>query len=264
MKKYLAFIGFLVSIVAVVAIFSCDDGGDPRNQTRGALGEPDEIIPYEYSTFKAEVWVYARRDVNLIYEFRRTLGACGGDGQWYLSTRDYANDPFGYGYYDYTLYDMPPTIVHQPIESVPANHPVTISAIVTLADLVANPPNNYHPQDTEITGVRLLYRTVGDSLITEVNMSTSAGSDSVFTAQIPAEIVIPAGLEYAIEASSNTDRTVAYHWSHVPDERGNFIRVTVTAANTTAKISDQVIVGGPQEIIGQLPEPGGATFSPMQ
>lgn len=256
MKKTLAFIASFAAVIAVVLVFSCDDQGDQREITLRALGEPDLLFNYEYSTFEVEVWVYPRRDLNLVYEFRRTVGACGGSGEWYIYQRDYAYDPTGYGIFTYELYDAPPTIVHQPIVSAPAGHPLTISAVVVLSDKVTNPPKGLTPEDTEITGVKLLYRVAGDSVATEVNMSTDAGSNSVFTAQIPAEMVTDRGVEYCIQACSNADKTVSYHWSRIPELKNTFFLVQGASADMPVEKAAKAVIGGAGLVFGNPPGPG--------
>lgn len=239
---------FLFTMFALVATFSCEANKDQLEQTRNTLGEPDIIIPNDFSTFESEIWVYARRDINRVYEFRRSVGTCGGDGKWYLNQRFLAN---GTIYFDYELYDPPPVITHEPVVSAPVGRAVTIFATIELSKSVK--------VDNEITGATLFYRVVGDSLDTSVSMAHQAGSDSVFAAQIPAETFTLAGVEYYITACSNDDTSVSYHWSRLPvrKKKDTYFRIAVTEAETVTGKAGYTVSSDEYEIVPRtLPEPG--------
>lgn len=215
---------FILTILALMIVLGCDDGGDQRSQTERSIGEPDILLAGEYSTYKWEYWVYAQRDIDRVYEFRKTTGTCGGNSEWYLYRRYLASDPY---YFDYELYDEPPTITHEPIVSAPAGKALTISATITISDQAV--------VDTGITGARLMYRVAGDSLTTSVGMNTETDGSSLFTAQIPAEFLTTAGLEYAIEACSNEDTETEYYWSRLPAKSSRMFFVEATESQTVEK-----------------------------
>ena len=127
MKSNVSLLRIIILLIALLLAFSCDDTGDQRKQTIDAIGEPDDIIKNDYASFKSELWVYARSDINRVYEFRKSASGCGGSGEWYLFSRYYADYHFGY-----PLYDPPPVITHTSIEYAIPGKPLTIDTQVTL------------------------------------------------------------------------------------------------------------------------------------
>ncbi|MFC1511998.1 hypothetical protein ACFL5H_02240 [Candidatus Latescibacterota bacterium] len=244
----------LLTLLAVIIVFSCENSGDQRNTTRKALGEPDIMENYLYTTFETEIWVYARKDINRVYEFRKTLSSCGGSGEWYLAQRYLANGSY---YFNYELYDPPPVITHEPVVSAPVGHSVNIQATVVLSDDVE--------VDTVITGVRLHYQTFGDSLFTTVGMSTQTTGDSIFTAQIPAETMTAEGAEYYIEACSNDNTSVSYHWSRLPETKETYYFISPTPEKTSVQKTGIVESTGDVWLPANLPEPdtGPSSLSPI-
>jgi len=185
-------------IVAVLILFSCENSGDPREKTRRALGEPDDIIQNDYASFKSELWVYARSDINRVYEFSQSSTGCGGSGEWYLNRQYYADYHFGY-----TLYDPPPVITHTPVEKAPPGVPLTIEAQVTL--------NKKAKTDKVVKRVNIQYCDRADTLTTFIVMSITDEEAHIYTGEIPGEDVTENGLEYYLEATSDGS-----HWSRLP------------------------------------------------
>ncbi|GAF69827.1 unnamed protein product, partial [marine sediment metagenome] len=158
--------------------FSCSSEGDKRKAVRDSYGEPDLIEESEFAGMKIELYVYARKDINRAYEFRKTVSSCGGSGQWYVY-RMYFADYLGYALY------LPPEIKHTPVESAPPGDKIIISAEVA--------------DDEEVVSVTLYYRVAGDEEFLSVRMTAS--ENNIFSATIPAEVVIVEGVEYYIEAN---------------------------------------------------------------
>ena len=237
MKANASFIRIILLITAILLAFSCDDTGDQRKQTRDALGEPDEIITNDYASFKSELWVYARSDINRVYEYRKSATGCGGSGEWYLYRRFYADYHF-----QYTLYDPPPVITHTPIESTVPGELLVIEAQVTL--------HTKATVDTDVKRVDLDYRTVGDSLTTFIVMSIKDEENHIYIGEIPGDEITDKGIEYFIEATSD-----GQHWSRLPED--DFYPVVVSADST-----DQVEKAGHADTTIKdfdyysLPEPG--------
>ena len=208
----------------VIVIFSCSDSGNQMQKTRDAIGEPDEIIPYDMGSFKSEMWVYARADYNFVYQFEKSASNCGGSSDWLLSPRrDFAE------YYGYELYNPPPTITHTPIESAKPFESVTIRAQVVLHKPIKNLRTGHeHPPDEGIIVVNLVYRASGDSLFERVMMSIA---DSLYVEDIPSDVVTTAGVDYFIEATS--DQSSWRKFSFLPE-----------GAYYTIAVSDTVTVAG--------------------
>ena len=237
MKANASFIRIILLITVVLLAFSCDDTGDQRKQTRDALGEPDEIIKNDYASFKSELWVYARSDINRVYEYRKSAAGCGGSGEWYLYRRFYADYHF-----QYTLYDPPPVITHTPIESTVPGEALIIDAQVIL--------NKKAEVDTDVKRVNIHYRAAGDSLTSFIVMSIKDEKENIYTGEIPGDEVTVEGLEYFIEATSD-----GQHWSRLPED--DFYPVVVSADST-----GQVEKAGREDTTMKdsdyftLPEPG--------
>ncbi len=245
MKTNASFIRIILLITAIVLAFSCDDTGDQREETRKALGEPDDKIINDYSSFKSELWVYARRDINRVYEYRQSAAGCGGSGEWYLFRRFLASGSYAF---DYELYDPPPVINHSPILSAVTGESLIIKAQVTL-----------HPKaevDAGVKRVDLDYRSPGDSLSTFIVMSLWDEEEQIYIGEIPGVEITENGLEYSIKAISNDSTAEWFYWSYLP-AKNRFYKVEVSAdstgqvekaghADTTLKESD----------FFTLPEPG--------
>ena len=250
MKVNASFRTIIFLITAIIVIFSCSDEGNQREKTLRAIGEPDEKITEEFGTFKSELWIYARSDINRVYRFEKSSSSCGGSSEWYLSPYLYYADY----HFGYELYNPPPTITHTPIESAVPDKAITITATVELH----KPVQNVEP-DKEIKEVNLQYRVTGDSLFNKVRMSIE---DSLFTEEIPAEIVTVAGVDYFIEATS--DESLWEKYSQLPKK--NFYSIVVSADSSAhlekAGHEDSTI----EEFKNfSLPEPGGlpGRFSPI-
>ena len=179
-----AFRQVILVLTALLLLFSCSSEGDKRKAVRDDYGEPDIISKSEYAGMKIELYVYARKDINRAYEFRKTVSSCGGSGQWYVYRMYYAD------YLGYVLY-LPPEIKHTPVESAPAGEKIIISAEVT--------------DDVEVVSVTLYYRVVGDEEFLSVRMTAS--ENNIFSATIPAEVVIAEGVEYYIEANDDEEHS---------------------------------------------------------
>lgn len=204
MMRSLSFLKVITVLVGVVMVFSCSNDGDRRGDVKKDLGEPDEIIKSEYAGMKAELYVYARKDINRTYEFRKTTAGCGGEGDWYIYRTYYTN----YIFPDMVLY-LPPTIVHTPIETAPSGQKINISAKVT--------------DDEEVVTVSLFYRVTGQDEFFETRMFYD--DQDVYSAIIPAEAVTSKGVEYYIEAWDSG------HSSDLPTK--NYYTVAVSSSAKT-------------------------------
>jgi len=178
--------------VLIVLLFSCSDNEDKRKVVTDELGPPDDIRRSEFAGMKSELYIYARKDINRTYEFRKTVGGCGGSGQWYVYRMYYTN----YLFPDIELY-LPPTIKHTPVESAPPGQEIEITAEVK--------------DDEEVVSVTLYYRATGQEDFLSVRMT--GGEEGMYTASIPAEAVTTAGVEYYIEAFDDGE-----HSSELPED----------------------------------------------
>ncbi len=250
MKVNASFRTIIFLITAIIVIFSCSDEGNQREKTLRAIGEPDEKITEEFGTYKSELWIYARSDINRVYRFEKSSSNCGGSSEWYLSPYLYYADY----HFGYELYNPPPTITHTPIESAVPDKAITITAIVELH----KPVKNVDP-DKEIKEVNLQYRVTGDSLFTKVRMSIE---DSLFTEEIPAEIVTVAGVDYYIEATS--DESMWGKYSQLP--KNDFYSIAVSADSSAHLEKANYVDSTIEEFKSfSLPEPGGqpGRFAPI-
>ena len=202
-KAFLIFAG-------TILLFSCSDNNDQREQTRKALGEPDSIRIQNMYSYQTEYWVYARSDINTVYEFSKSASGCGGSGEWYLASRYYADYHFGY-----SLWDPPPTITRNPTTLAPPDRGISISATVKLYKKAV--------VDKQVQEVDLHYRTYGDSLFEFVVMACEDSIAGLYTGEIPAMNVTSAGAEYYIKATS--DNT---HWSYMPKTTGTYFHISVS------------------------------------
>lgn len=231
----------LFILSAIVIVFSCSDNENQRDSTRKALGDPDEIIQQNYATFKSELWVYARSDINRVYEFQKSASGCGGSGEWYLYRRYYADYHFGYD-----LYDPQPVITHEPVVWAPPGKAIKITTDVKL-----------HPKatiDTFVKAVNLQYRITGDSLFNAVNMSII---DTLFVGTIPSDMVTTTGVEYYLEGTS--DQSTWNKWSRLPKDKDGVFSVAVSADTTGVMPAEKAgfVVSNATEFDRTLlPEPG--------
>ena len=76
-----AFRQVILVLTALLLLFSCSGEGDKRKAVRDDLGEPDLIVPSEFAGMKIELYVYARKDINRAYEFRKTVSSGGRSEQ---------------------------------------------------------------------------------------------------------------------------------------------------------------------------------------
>ena len=213
MKVQSSFRTVIYLFIAINVIFSCSDDGNQREKTLKAIGEPDHKISEDYGTYKSELWIYARSDINRVYRFEKTSSSCGGSSDWYLSPYLYYADY----HFGYELYNPPPTITHTPIKSAVPGQAITITAKVELH----KPVKNVEP-DKEIEEVNLQYRITGDSLFTKIRMSIK---DSLFVEEIPDDVVTVAGVDYYIEATSDESSWGKY--SQLPKD--GFYSIAVSA-----------------------------------
>ena len=189
----------LLTLFIIVGIcFSCSDDSDKRQTVRNEYGEPDDIIESEFGGMKSQIYIYAHADINRAYEFRKTTDACGGSGKWYVYRMYYAN------YLGYELY-RPPEVTHTPITASPSGQKVIVTATVT--------------DDSQVVAVNMFYRVVGQEEFIEVQMVITEG---VYRADIPAQAVTDAGVEYYIEARDEG------HYTFMPAEDETYL-VTVDA-----------------------------------
>ncbi len=218
MKVNASFRRDIYLFILIVLVFSCSENKDQRGETRKYLGEPDELITSDYASFKSELWIYARSDLNIVYEFRKAATSCGGSGEWYLYMRFYADYQFGYD-----LYDPPPVIEHTPVESAPAGKSLSISTNVTLSPKAI--------KDTEILGVNLYFQDPGDSLFKSLAMSV--GDSTTFIGDIPAELVTVGVINYYMQATSDVSEWKK--WSRLPVSEDEFYSITISS-DLTLKI----------------------------
>ena len=221
--KNSSFRSVVLLIIAVILLFSCSSNTDTRKDIKEEYGEPDFIQKSEFAGLKYEIYVYARKDINKAYEFRKTTSGCGGSSEWYLYSVYYA-DALGYALY------LPPQIKHTPIKSAPPVTVIPIKAEVT--------------DDEQVENVTLHYRVTGQEDFYEISMS---GDKNMYSTEIPVEAVTVDGIEYYIEASDGE------HTSKLPEE--GYYQITVSTA-------EKNIVEAPSETTSKvilpslLPQPG--------
>jgi hypothetical protein len=204
----LSFHSYKLFIIAsfILFLFSCSDSSDQRAQTLKYLGQPDDIVSQQSYSYKVEYWIYARSDINTVYEFEKSASGCGGSGEWYLARRYYADYHFGY-----TLWDPPPTITHTPITKAPTGKTIEITAEIKV--------NKKAIKDTAVKRADLNYRSVGDSLFATMVMSMEDSVSGKFSGEIPFDVVTEKGVEYFLMATSDS---AMVHWSTLP-ENGYFV-----------------------------------------
>ena len=164
----------------LLLIFSCSSDEDKRKSVRSYWGEPDFIETSEYGTMDSQYYIYARSDINSVYEFRRASPGCGGSGEWYVYQVWYAD------YLGYELY-MPPAVTHTPVVSAPVAQDLQLSAVIT------------DGLNTDVDSVRVYYRTVGQKTFTSANMTQQETPVNTYIVTIPGASMISAGIDYYIE-----------------------------------------------------------------
>ncbi|MBT4483279.1 MAG: hypothetical protein HOC71_06340 [Candidatus Latescibacteria bacterium] len=210
-------------LTAVILLFSCSDSEDKRNTVLDEYGEPDTIIESEFAGLKSELYVYARRDVNRAYEFRKTAGGCGGSGQWYVYRAYYADNLYYSGIVLYTA----PALSHSQVISAPPGEKIPITA-----EVIDN--------ESLLTEIKLYYRTLGQEEFTVVEMPIYEGSCN---SEIPSAAVTTEGIEYYIEQSYYIEIYDKTHISKIPEKKYYTIDVTEAA---------EKIVKGPMETTGKI------------
>lgn len=196
-----AFRAVILVVSVVILLFACSSDGDKQKSIKDEHGEPDFIQKSEFAGLKSEFYVYARKDINRAYEFRKTASGCGGSGDWYLY-RIYFADALGYPLY------LPPQIKHTPIQSAPPGKVIPITAEVT--------------DDEQIASVTLYYRVTDQEEFYEMSMSAN---ENIYSIEIPAEAVTVDGIEYYIEADDGE------YTSQLPEEE--YYQITVSTAEET-------------------------------
>jgi hypothetical protein len=197
---------FLVS--GLILLFSCSTKEDDmRQRTVDELGPPDQIVSGGYGYDIYELYYYDNRDIDRVYQYRKSAPGCGSSGNWYI-----VNTYVG-SYIGRTLY-TPPTIVHSPVKSAPAGKSILIAAKVT--------------DDLYVKDAIVHYRVLGDTTFLPLTMGLADSTN--YTTDIPADKVTTAGLEYYIEAHD------AAHVSRMPAVKGTYrISVSPGAAKILGK-----------------------------
>lgn len=198
----------LIPVLGVLALFSCFKEEDMRAKTVAELGEPDEIQYGGWGPDEYELYFYDHKDINRVYQYRKSAPGCGSKGEWYVVNVYYSDYHFGRELY------QPPIIAHSPVETAAPGTKITITAKITDDKYVKEAITNY--------------RMPGEEHFLPMTMSLD---DSVtYSAHIPPERVTEAGIEYYIEASDAT------HKSRLPERKGYFmITVSHGAEKTVAK-----------------------------
>ncbi len=193
---------FLLMLVALTLLFSCSDDKDKRKVVKEEYGEPDYTQSYTYAGMKSEIYIFARKDINRTYEFRKTVSGCGGSGKWYIYRWYYTT------YYDSTieLY-LPPEITHEKVVTAPEGQRLAISAQVL--------------DDEEVVSVTLWYRQAGQEEFFSVRMTSS--ENNVYTASIPEDFMTGDGVDYLIEAWDEG------HATYMPETGSYSVSVTEAA-----------------------------------
>ncbi len=224
-----AFRAAFVVIAAMLILFSCSDDGDKRQAVKDDYGEPDDIIKSEYAGIKSELYIYARRDINRAYEFRKTVSSCGGSGEWYVYRMYYAD------YLGYELY-MPPQVTHEPVTQSPPGEKVTITAVIT--------------DDIEVISATLFYRGVGDEEFVSDRMV--GGEENTYSVSIPGDAMTGGGVEYYIEAYDDA------HETRLP-ENGYYTIAIAPAGEGTEKAAPETAPwNAPPPAVGSPEDPWSA------
>ena len=218
----------IVAILFVLILFSCSDEKDMREGVIDAYGEPDVIDEGGSGAYKWMLYVYLHKDINRVYEFRKSAPGCGGEGQWYVENVYYSDYHFNYELY------QPPVIQHSPVVTAPSGKPVTITAIIT--------------DDEQVLTADLFYKAVGTQDSVAVEMTVS---ESVYSAVIPAEVVTQTGVMYFIESSDGE------HTSQMPPD--GFFTITVTSGEAeSAKVYADPVTSSPKNLPSDITAPNDA------
>ncbi|MFC1692139.1 hypothetical protein ACFL1R_01380 [Candidatus Latescibacterota bacterium] len=193
-------------LMALVLGFSCSDSGDKRKMVKDDYGEPDYIEEGQYGAIKLMRYVYASRNINKVYEFRKSAGGCGGSGNWYVD-RIYYAESFGY-----PLYTVP-IMTHNPIESSPAGVDIPLSTEII-------------DSDDLLESVTIYHRTAGQDEFNTVVMSFDEGNK--YIARIPDVSVTAEGIEYYIELTYTIDFYEKTRFLQLPES--GFYSVSIAAA----------------------------------
>ena len=167
-----------------------------------ALGEPDDIESGGSGVYKYELYYYLNKDLNRVYEFRKSASGCGTEGNWYVESIWYADYHFNRDLYE------APEIEHEEIESAVSGQALKITAIVT--------------DDEHVTSVDLFYKSIDDpdSLLVTKNMAVA---DSIYSTTLPASVMVPPGIDYYIKATDNDD-----HSSRVPSANNDYYTIKIS------------------------------------
>lgn len=202
-------IKMFVLVAGIILLFSCSNESDMREATKAQLGEPDLVQSGGSGPYQYQVYVYARKDINRVYEYRKSASGCGSQGQWYVS-QVYPADYLGY-----TLYS-PPAIVHTPVKTGESGKNLLISAKVT--------------DDGQVISVILFYRKPGATDYQPITMNPESNS---YVAEIPADQATTVGIQYYIEATDD-----GKHKSRLPVQ--DFYLITIKEAGAAR------IIGQPE------------------
>jgi len=208
-KSFFMIIATMIFLIPLM--FSCSDTSDKRKDVKKSYGEPDIIEKGGYGLYKYEIYVYARKDLNRVYDFRQSASGCGGKGNYYIYMVYYA-DELGYELY------MPPTITHTAVVSAPAGVDLNIIAQVT--------------DDGDVSKVELFYRVLGQTDFSSAQMYSDTSTPTYYKAEIPATAMTAAGVEYYLEAYDDEEYGI-----RLP-ETGTY-SVTVTSSSKPVVIAKE-------------------------
>jgi hypothetical protein len=196
-----SFIKMCVLVSGVILLFSCSNESDMREATKAQIGEPDLVQAGGSGPYQYQIFVYANKDINRVYEYRKSASGCGSQGQWYVY-QVYPADYLGY-----TLY-TPPAIVHTQVKTAEPGKNLVIAAKVT--------------DDGQVITVILFYRKPGATDYQPITMNPESDS---YIAEIPAEQATTAGIQYYIEATDN-----GQHKSRLPIKDFYLVTIKETVA----------------------------------
>lgn len=229
-KQNTAFFRILIVCIGVILVFSCSGEDDMRQGVLEALGEPDEIEKGGSGAYKYERYIYRNSDIDRVYIFQKSAPGCGSGGNWYVEYVYQAS------YYGYEIYETPRITDHIQVETAIAGQPIPISAVVT--------------DDDHVVGVDLFYKTAGAADSIEVYMTVS---DSLYSAEIPAEAVKAPGVEYFIRAFDGD------HYSTYPPKGYVMVMVAeegVVTEEGAGKITKAPYMIDPKKRLPEKPVPG--------
>ncbi len=205
MLKNHSFRTVIFLLVLLLLLFSCSDNEDKRKSVVKDYGEPDKIITSSFGTYKNELYIYARSDINRAYEFQKSASGCGGSGQWYVNRVFYTQDlPYYYGI-DVVLY-APPQIKYTPIQSASPGEKLPVIAEVT-------------DSDNLVVQVDLYYRTSGHEAFNKVTMLVN---ENKYSTNIQGESVTTDGIDYYIELSYYVEFYDKTQILQMPENKGYY------------------------------------------